>query len=134
MKYLYVLLLGGLLSCNAQNLEKPESKPNIIYINVDDLGWMDTETYGSTFYETPNINKLAESGLKFTNGYASAANCAPSRACLISGQNTPRHGIYTVSNSDRGNEKTRKIIPIKNTEILADNNITIAEMLNKKVI
>ncbi|SDR65498.1 Arylsulfatase A [Polaribacter sp. KT25b] len=132
MKYLYVLLLGGLLSCNAQNLEKSESKPNIIYINVDDLGWMDTETYGSTFYETPNINKLAESGLKFTNGYASAANCAPSRACLISGQNTPRHGIYTVSNSDRGNEKTRKIIPIKNTEILADNNITIAEMLKQE--
>ena len=132
MKYLYVLLLGGLLSCNAQNLEKSESKPNIIYINVDDLGWMDTETYGSTFYETPNINKLAESGLKFTNGYASAANCAPSRACLISGQNTPRHGIYTVSNSDRGNEKTRKIIPIKNTEVLADSNITIAEMLKQE--
>ena len=129
MKYVYVFFLGGFLSCNAQNLVESESKPNIIYINVDDLGWMDTETYGSTFYETPNINKLAESGLKFTNGYASAANCAPSRACLISGQNTPRHGIYTVSNSDRGNEKTRKLIPIKNTEVLADENVTIVEML-----
>ncbi|WP_341222247.1 sulfatase [Polaribacter atrinae] len=131
MKYLYIVFLCVLCSCNTQSLVKSESKPNIIYINVDDLGWMDTEIYGSTFYETPNITKLAKSGMLFTNGYASAANCAPSRACLISGQNTPRHGIYTVSNSDRGNEKTRKIIPIKNTEVLADNNITIAEMLKK---
>jgi len=92
---------------------------------------MDTETYGSTFYETPNITKLAKSGMLFTNGYASAANCAPSRACLISGQNTPRHGIFTVGNSDRGHEKTRKIIPIPNTEDLADENVTIAEMLKK---
>ncbi|MBU3011329.1 sulfatase [Polaribacter vadi] len=119
------------MSVNAQSFVDSKKKPNIIYINVDDLGWMDTETYGSTFFETPNINKLAESGLKFTNGYASAANCAPSRACLISGQNTPRHGIYTVSNSDRGNTKTRKIIPIKNTVVLADKNVTLAEMLKR---
>ena len=131
MKYLCVLFLCVLVSCKTKKTVKPESKPNIIYINVDDLGWMDTETYGSTFYETPNITRLAKSGMLFTNGYASAANCAPSRACLISGQNTPRHGIYTVSNSDRGNEKTRKIIPIKNTEVLADENVTIAEMLKK---
>ena len=131
MKYFVVVLLCGLLSCTTQNLVKSESKPNIIYINVDDLGWMDTETYGSTFYETPNITRLAKSGMLFTNGYASAANCAPSRACLISGQNTPRHGVFTVSNSDRGHEKTRKIIPTPNTEDLADDNVTIAEMLKK---
>jgi len=131
MKYLYIVFLCGLCACNTQSLVKEESKPNIIYINVDDLGWMDTATYGSTFYETPNITKLAKNGMLFTNGYASAANCAPSRACLISGQNTPRHGIYTVSNSDRGHVKTRKIIPIPNTEDLADENVTIAEMLKK---
>ena len=50
--------------CNAQN----NNKPNIIYINVDDLGWMDTGTYGSTFYETPNIDKLALQGKKLHNG------------------------------------------------------------------
>ncbi|MCG1035777.1 sulfatase [Polaribacter sargassicola] len=132
IKCFYVLFLIVLSSCKAQNLNQLKNKPNIIYINVDDLGWMDTATYGSIFFETPNIDRLAKSGLKFTKGYASAANCAPSRACLISGQNTPRHGIYTVSNSDRGHEKTRKIIPIKNTEILADENVTIAEMLQKE--
>lgn len=126
-----ILFVVLITSGNAQNSKVQNSKPNIIYINVDDLGWMDTETYGSTFYETPNITKLAASGMTFTQGYAGAANCAPSRACLMSGQNTPRHGIYTVSNSDRGNVKTRKIIPIKNTEILADSNITMAEMFKK---
>lgn len=132
MKNLFTAIITIFItSCSKQILVESINKPNIIYINVDDLGWMDTETYGSTFYETPNISKLAKSGMTFTNGYASAANCAPSRACLISGQNTPRHGIYTVGNSDRGNIKTRKIIPIKNTQILADENITMAEMLKK---
>lgn len=130
-KIIYILLVFVITSCNSQNLRVQNLKPNIIYINVDDLGWMDTETYGSKFYETPNITKLSESGITFTQGYAGAANCAPSRACLISGQNTPRHGIYTVSPSDRGNVKTRKIIPIKNIDILADSNITMAEMFKK---
>ena len=131
IKYVYGLALISFMSCKAQIKNKANLKPNIIYINVDDLGWMDTEVYGSSFYETPNITKLAKNGMLFTNGYAAAANCAPSRACLISGQNTPRHGIYTVGNSGRGDVKTRKIIPIKNTEILADENITIADMLKK---
>ena len=133
MKNIYIVVLLGFFafSCNTKEENKATQKPNIIYINVDDLGWMDTETYGSSFYETPNISKLAEMGMMFTNGYASAANCAPSRACLISGQNTPRHGIYTVGNSDRGNKKTRKLIPIENTEILHDSVITMAEMFKK---
>jgi arylsulfatase A-like enzyme len=64
----------------------------------------------------------------FTQGYAGAANCAPSRACLISGQNTPRHGVYTVAPSARGNTKTRKIIPTKNTLHLTDKMVTLAEV------
>ena len=126
-----VALLFVFYSGKAQNSTHempPNRKPNVIYINVDDLGWMDTVTYGSKFYETPNIDQLAKSGIKFSRGYSAAANCAPSRACLISGQNTPRHGIYTVGNSDRGNTKTRKIIPIENKEILADSVVTMAEM------
>ncbi|MEM9144060.1 MAG: sulfatase [Bacteroidota bacterium] len=106
--------------------------PNIIYIMVDDLGWTDTGTYGSMFYETPNIDALARAGMTFTRGYAGAANCAPSRACLISGQNTPRHGIYTVGNSERGDSRTRRLIPIKNTKKLADSVFTLAEMLKSK--
>ena len=83
---------------------------------------------GSTYYETPHINKLATQGMIFTQAYAGAANCAPSRACLLSGMNTPRHGIYTVENSDRGDARTRKIIPVPNQTVLADSIYTLAEM------
>ncbi|MFC4992308.1 sulfatase [Rubritalea tangerina] len=104
-------------------------KPNILYINIDDLGWADVSINGSTFYETPNIDRIAKEGMIFSNGYASAANCAPSRASAISGQNTPRHGVYTVMNSDRGKSKDRKIIPTKNTQHLKQDNLTFGHAL-----
>jgi arylsulfatase A-like enzyme len=108
---------------------KKSKKPNIIYINIDDMGWKDVTYMGSRFYETPNIDKLASEGIIFTNAYAPAANCAPSRACCMSGQYGPRHGIYTVTSSERGDAKTRKLIPTKNETILPDDNVTIAEAL-----
>lgn len=127
--FLVIPVLFLLNSCQGGREQKGTELPNIIYINVDDLGWSDTEVFGSTFYETPNINRLALEGMTFTNGYAGASNCAPSRACLMSGQNTPRHGMYTVANSDRGNTKLRRIVPTPNTTVLHDSVITIAEML-----
>ena len=102
--------------------------PNIIYINADDLGVMDVG-FNSARYHTPNIDKLRSEGMLFTDAYAPAANCAPSRACVMSGQYGPRHGVYTVGNSDRGNAKYRKIIPVKNTEHLKLDNLTIAGAL-----
>ena len=84
---------------------------------------------GSEYYETPNLDKLASEGMIFNHAYASASNCAPSRACMMSGQWTPRHGIYTVNNSDRGRSITRKLIPVENTTILADRFYTLAEAL-----
>ncbi len=112
-------------------LGNAQDKPNIVYINIDDLGWTDLSCYGSTYYETPNIDRLASKGLKFTDAYASAANCAPSRAGLMSGQYSPRHGIYTVGSSERGRSKDRKLIPVKNTTTLDDRVITLAEVLKK---
>ncbi len=125
IKFLVLLLLvfGVLRSGMAQN-----TKPNVLFINVDDLGWKDVGFMGSTYYETPNIDQLAKDGMVFTQGYAAAANCAPSRACLMTGQNTPRHGVYTVSPSARGNMKTRKLIPTKNTDHITDDAQTIAEL------
>ncbi|GAB4042930.1 sulfatase [Spirosoma litoris] len=105
------------------------AKPNIVLIIADDLGWKDVGFMGSTFYETPNLDRLAAQGIKFTSAYTAAANCAPSRACLFSGQYSPRHGIYTVANADRGDAKTRKLIPVKNNEVLPDSVYTLAEAL-----
>jgi arylsulfatase A-like enzyme len=108
---------------------KEKSTPNIIIINVDDLGWRDLGFMGSNYYETPNLDKLAGQGMVFYNAYASAANCAPSRACMMSGINTPKHGVYTVGNSERGDAKTRKIIPTPNRDFLPDSIYTLAMML-----
>lgn len=75
-----------------------QGKPNIILIFADDLGYTGLSSYGSRYYETPHIDKLAERGMKFTQGYACATVCAPSRASLVSGQYTPRHGVLRVTN------------------------------------
>ena len=131
IKYLSIILvfLVAILGCKEN--KKEENHPNIVLILVDDLGWKDTHTYGSTFYQTPNIDKLADGGMLFTNAYASSANCAPSRACLLSGQYTPRHGIYTVGSSKRGKVELRKLIPTPNTTVLDDSITTIAEVLTE---
>lgn len=105
-------------------------RPNILLINADDLGWADLSFMGSSFYETPNIDRLAEQGMVFTDAYAAASNCAPSRACLYTGQYGPRHGVYTVNNSDRGNSSFRRLIPIENTMYIEPENTTFAHLLN----
>ena len=111
------------------------AKPNVVFFYIDDMGWTDVgymyDHLGrkQRFYETPNIDRLAEQGMMFTDAYANAPNCAPSRACLMSGQYGPRHGIYTVGDPRRGNHKFRKLEPITNKTVLDDRFITIAEAL-----
>lgn len=103
--------------------------PNILIINVDDLGWADPSFMGNRFYETPAIDELSSRGMIFTQGYAAAANCAPSRACMMTGMNTPRHGIYTVGSSERGRSADRRLIPVANKVILHDSLTTLSEAL-----
>ncbi len=126
-KLSFLLLLMLLYSCNNESLDKP----NIILIVADDLGWSDLSYMGSEYYETPNIDKLSKSGMTFYNGYASSANCAPSRATMLSGKYHTEHGIYTVRNSDRGSRKTRKIIPIETKTTLDLDFFVIPEMLKE---
>ena len=109
-----------------------QNKPNIVLLYADDLGWADLAVQGSDFYETPNIDKLAEKGIRFTNAYANAANCAPSRASLITGLYSPRHGIYTVGSSKRGKSANRKLVPTKNTETLEPSLQTIPRLLKEQ--
>jgi arylsulfatase A-like enzyme len=107
----------------------PERKPNFVFILIDDLGFKDLGFMGSRYYETPNIDKLAGEGVVFTNAYSNAPNCAPTRACLMSGQYTPRHGIYTVGTSERGQSKLRMLIPTPNKTDLDSKIVTIPEAL-----
>ena len=84
--YKYISFLISFTFLNTQLIPAQEqTAPNIILINIDDMGWKDVGFMGSKYYETPNIDGLAARGMVFTNGYAAAANCAPSRASLMTG-------------------------------------------------
>ena len=104
-------------------------RPNILFFMIDDLGWKDVGFMGSRYYETPNIDKLADQGMVFTNAYANAANCAPTRASFLTGQYTPRHGVITVGSSSRGSSGNRRLIPVTNDQTLDSSYVTIAEAL-----
>ena len=106
-----------------------KAKPNIVLIFADDLGWKDVGYQGTDYYETPNIDRLSKEGMVFTAGYAGAGNCQPSRACLLSGQYTPRHGVFAVGDTNRGPKVEMRLIPIPNVNGLASGNVTMAEAL-----
>lgn len=128
--YILPLLLVFLIpqaSCG----KKESGLPNIVLIVADDLGWKDVGFMGSSYYETPNLDRLAGEGIVFTRAYAAAANCAPSRACLMTGMYTTAHGIYTVGSSERGKPETRRLIPVTNTDTLHDHFFTLAEALKQ---
>ena len=71
--------------------------PNVIFILADDLGWADTGAYGSRFFETPHIDALAQRGMTFTNAYAAAAICSPTRASILTGLHPARIGITSAA-------------------------------------
>ncbi|HEU5071228.1 MAG TPA: sulfatase [Verrucomicrobiae bacterium] len=83
-------------------------KPNVLFILVDDYGVKDVGIEGSKFYETPNIDALARSGMRFTQGYAACCVCSPSRASILLGQYTTRHGITDWVGEDAGAKFARE--------------------------
>lgn len=124
-----LLALAGVAFAHA--VEK--RPPNIVLILADDLGYRDVGFQnGDGFIETPNIDRLSKQGMVFTDAYAGAANCAPSRACLMSGQYTPRHGVYAVGTTDRGPMDQARLTPVPNREDLAPEIVTMAEALQAR--
>jgi arylsulfatase A-like enzyme len=113
----------------ARAAEPRPGKPNIVFILADDLGYTDVACYGSTYYETPNIDRMASQGIRFTNGYTCGPNCQPTRAALMSGQYGPRTGVYTVGSIERFNWRSRSLRPVDNVTELPLDKITIAQAL-----
>jgi len=72
---------------------QPDKKPNFVFILIDDMGWSDLTCYGSRFHETPNIDRLARQGMRFTDAYAACPVCSPTRASILAGQYPARVGI-----------------------------------------
>jgi arylsulfatase A-like enzyme len=118
-----------ILLAHAHVMLAASDRPNIVLIFADDLGWKDVGYNGSDYFETPNIDRFKTQSMSFNYAYAGGGNCQPSRACLMSGQYTPRHGVYAVGSTDRGPEKLMRMIPVPNTPYLESANVTMAEAL-----
>lgn len=104
------------------------SKPNVILILADDLGWADLPVYGNPFNEAPHLTRLAEEGMRFTDAYAANPVCSPTRGSLMTGQSSARVGIHDwITGHWRPYEKLR--VPVNRTQHLPHELTTVAEAL-----
>lgn len=120
-----------LLTLLALVVEASAAQPNIVFILADDMGWNDPAFAGNRFVDTPHLDKLAREGVVFTEACASAPNCAPTRACLLTGQYPPRHGVYTVVD-DRHTPGSphHKLLAAESREAMPTESLTLAEALS----
>lgn len=105
------------------------AKPNILFILADDLGWRDLGCYGSTFHETPHLDKLAGQGLRFTQAYTAGAVCSPTRGSIMTGKVPPRTGVtdYIPGLTSAG----RRLVTRPTNKQLALEEVTVAEALKQ---
>ena len=126
MKIITCLLLSLTISAFAQN-----KKPNFVFILADDLGMMDMSCEGSTLHETPNIDRIAHEGMRFTEGYSTCQVCSPSRASIMTGKYPVNHGITDYIGAPVGLawKRNDKILPSVYKRHLGHEETTLAEAL-----
>ncbi len=137
--WILTVALLGMLSTTTSRQAMPSAQvhqgwphqPNIVFIIADDLGYTDLGCYGSQFYETPQIDRLAAEGVRFTEGYTAGPNCQPTRAAIFSGQYGPRTGVYTVGSIDRFPWQTRPLRPVDNVTELPLRCHTLGDVLKE---
>lgn len=126
-----MIVLLSCLSCspNKKSHQEIQKKPNVIFILVDDLGWTDLGCYGSTFYETPHIDALAEKSALFSNAYTSSPVCSPTRASILTGKYPSRLGITDWIPGRR--PQNEKLLGPKIKNELPLEEITLAEVFKQ---
>lgn len=125
---LLIILLSGVWAVPHAGAE--QQKPNFLLILVDDLGYMDLECYGSDFYRTPNMDKLASQGLRFTQAYAACPVCSPTRASILTGKYPARlHLTDWIPGHKRKN--TKLLVPDWQQALL-ESETTIGELLKNE--
>ncbi|MCT4602875.1 MAG: sulfatase [Marinifilum sp.] len=135
-----ILIIASTLSLRAKD---KAGKPNIVLVLIDDMAWSDVGYNGGAggFYETPNIDAVAKEGIVFNRFYPGGPNCAPTRACILSGMYTPRTKIYTPGRQAKGNPADmRFFVPAKDRKgdehaldsraALSPSVSSVAELLN----
>src|SRR5436190_7342797 len=114
--------------------ESQQRPPNIVVFLVDDLGATDLGCFGSTFYETPNVDRLAATGMRFTAAYSSCPVCSPTRASMMTGRYPQRPDItnYIGANQPEVWHRNTKLLPAPYSDHLALEERTIAEVLRDR--
>jgi arylsulfatase A-like enzyme len=112
------------------------AQTNFVFFLVDDLGWRDLGCFGSSFYETPNVDKLARTGMRFTQAYAACPVCSPTRASIMTGKYPVRTGITDFINPAGNNQpeqwtRNTKLLPASYRDRLALDEVTLAEALKQ---
>lgn len=132
----FLLFISVIVSCKRAKENPPnenqdfKNKKNVVFILVDDLGWKDLACYGSTFYETPNIDRLAAQGHVFTNAYTPNPVCSPTRAAILTGRYPSRIGI---TDWIPGNDpKTMPLLGPEDLHELPLEEVTFAETLKEE--
>ncbi len=118
-----------LLACNPTTQDSLKgTRPNIIFILADDMGWADLPVYGNLFNEAPNLTQMASEGIRFTDAYAACPVCSPTRASIMSGQYPARVGITDfITGHWRPYEEV--IVPTNRTQYLPEEIITVGELM-----
>ena len=122
--FVFLFSLGGFLNTQAAK------QTNFLFFLVDDMGWADIGANGSKFHETPNIDGLAASGMRFTQGYAACPVCSPTRASIMTGRHPVRVDI-TDWIPGQGNRSSNLMLHPQDRDNLAHEEVTIAEALKK---
>ncbi len=128
------LAVTFLAGCKGKEFSVKSKKPNVVFILADDLGLHDLGCTGSQYYETPNIDRIAKEGTVFTQGYAASRVCSPSRASILLGQFTARHGITDWIGAASGTEwrkqhRNDKLLPAAYNHQLPKKDTTLAEAM-----
>lgn len=117
----------GPFGCGSMGGARGKRPPNLVFFLVDDLGWRDLGSFGSTFHLTPNIDALAASGMRFTQAYAASPVCSPTRASLLTGKHPARLDITDwIGGSQRGD-----LLPAEYQHHLPQEERTLAEVLKE---
>lgn len=128
LKHILLLFTAVLFLTTHLRSKDLDSRPNVIFILADDLGWADLPVYGNKFNEATNLDKLASEGVRFTNAYAACPVCSPTRASIMSGQYPARVGIIDfIPGHWRPYEEV--IVPVNRTQYLPLEVITIGEAM-----
>ena len=128
----FLFFISALFAAAAPSRPVPsaQARPNILFILIDDMGWMDLVCQGNPHLHTPHVDAFAKEGMRFTDAYAPAPVCSPTRAAIMTGQSPARlHITNHLPHQDRFTPEESKLLPAEMLDHLPLEHVTIAERL-----